>query len=81
MSPNATADPSDATIEALFIYHAPSDDQVARPKTVRDAAKSLAYAIHSACPGSPDRTAAMRQLQDAVMTANRSIVLGGLSYR
>lgn len=68
-------------IEDLFRYHAPTPDQVVRLASVREAAKGLAYAIDASCPASADRTAAMRQLQDTVMTANRSIVLDGRSYR
>ena len=68
-------------IDDLFTYHKPTGDQPDRYTQVRLAARTLAYAIHENCPASADRTAAMRQLQDTVMTANRSIALKGRSYR
>lgn len=68
-------------ISDLFEYHAPTPEQVASMKRIREAAKALAFVIEAECPPSADRTAAMRQLQDANMTANRSIVLKGVSYR
>lgn len=81
LAKNGTPSPSSAVLEDLFIYHAPNDAQILRLKRVREAAKALAYAIDEACPSSADRTAAMRELQSAVMTANRSIVLEGRAYR
>jgi len=72
---------STAELSDLFEYHAPTPEQVSAMKVVREAAKNFAFAIDAACPPSADRTAAMRQVQDANMTANRSIVLGGASYR
>jgi hypothetical protein len=68
-------------IEFLFTYHAPTPEMVEKLKTVRTAAKALAVAIDESCPPSADRTAAMRDLQTAVNTANRSIVLEGRGYR
>lgn len=70
-----------ATIEDLFTYHPPSTGQIPRYQAIREAAKAFALAIHKHCPPSADRTYAMRQLQSAVMTANRSIALNGRSYR
>lgn len=68
-------------IEYLFTYHAPTPDQVEKLKVVREAAKALAVVIDASCPPSADRTAAMRDLQTVVNTANRSIVLEGRGYR
>ncbi len=68
-------------IEFLFTYHAPTPEMIEKLKTVREAAKALAVAIDESCPPSADRTAAMRDLQTAVNTANRSIVLEGRGYR
>ncbi len=68
-------------VENLFTYHAPTPDDIVGLKNIREAAKDLAYVFHENCPPSADRTAAMRLLQDAVQTANRSIALRGVSYR
>ena len=68
-------------LEDLFSYHKPSEDQIPRYTALREAALEFAKALDQACPPSADRTAAMRQLQDCVMTANRSVALRGRSYR
>ena len=65
----------------LFRYHRPTDDMNARFDVVRTAITNAAIAIDSACPAGPDRTAAIRKLKEAQMTANASIVLDGHSYR
>ena len=64
-------------LENWFTYHAPSaDDQVAYEK-LRSAAKSFATAINELCPESADKTAAIRKVREAVMTANASIACKG----
>jgi hypothetical protein len=68
-------------IADLFTYHPASDDQIPRYEAIRKKAAELALVLHENCPMSADRTFAMRQLQDCVMTANRSIALKGRSYR
>jgi hypothetical protein len=68
-------------IENLFTYHAPTGDQPERYVRIREKAKELALVIHEACPECPDRTAAMRHLREAVMTANASIATQGGFYR
>jgi len=68
-------------LEDLFEYHAPTPEMVEKLKLVRAKAKELAYVIDECCPPSPDRTACMRDLQTAINTANRAIVLEGKSYR
>jgi hypothetical protein len=69
------------TIETLFTYHSPTPAQVSALANVRTSAKALAYVIDHNCPAGADRTAAMRLLREAVMTANASIVLNGVSYK
>lgn len=73
--------PQNKTIENLFTYHAPDEDDIIHYNAIREKAKEMAYVLDEHCPPSADRTAAMRQLQDAVMTANRSIACKGDSYR
>lgn len=69
-------------IDDLFIYHPPTPEQAAKYERINAAAKAFALVIHNECPQSPDRTAAMRLLREARMTANSSIATktGGL-YR
>jgi hypothetical protein len=68
-------------IEAIFTYHAPSGDQPAKYVAIREKAKELAYVIHESCEAGPDRTAAIRHLREAVMTANASIATNNAQYR
>lgn len=68
-------------LENLFTYHAPTPEQQEAYKAIRAKAKELAEVIHVNCPESPDRSAAMRQLRECVMTANASIATGGGHYR
>ena len=68
-------------IDELFTYHAPNEEQIAKYAAIRDKAKEFALVLDANCPPSADRTFAMRQLQDCVMTANRSIACNGKSYR
>ena len=70
---------SDAEIiEEIFTYHPPNIEQQGAYAAIRAAAKSLALTIMAACPPCADRTAAIRQVREAVMTANASIALRGL---
>jgi hypothetical protein len=68
------------SLDQLFTYHAPDERQKDALKNIRDKAKELAYIIHERCPSGPDRTAAIRLLREAVMTANAAVVLNGLTY-
>ena len=68
-------------IENLFVYHAPSQDMTNKFNLIREAIIMAACAIDTHCPPGADRTAAMRKLKEAHMTANAAIVLNGESYR
>jgi hypothetical protein len=68
-------------IENLFNYHAPSPEMTSKFVHVREAIVKAALVIDEQCPPGADRTAAMRKLKEAHMTANASIVLEGKSYR
>ena len=68
-------------IEDIFTYHPPTGDQPERYKRIREAAMALARVIDKDCPPGADRTAAIRQVSEAVMTANASIARRGASYR
>ncbi len=60
-------------IEAWFKYHAPNETQIGQYALIRDAGKNLALRIYDNCPSSADRTAAIRKVREAVMTANAAI--------
>ena len=68
-------------IEEIFTYHAPGPDDVKKYEAIRNKAKELAYVIHNNCEPGADRTAAIRHLGEAVMTANRSIATKNAMYR
>lgn len=64
-------------IEHVFRYHAPSPEQVEQYNRIRTAAKELAYVIAEEVPEGADRSASLRLLREAVMTANAGVALGG----
>ena len=77
----AQVEPPKDAIETLFTYHAPTPEQVESYKRIRESAMALARVIDAECPGGPDRTAAVRHIREAVMTANASIATGNAQYR
>lgn len=64
-------------LEDVFSYHAPKDDQPQRYERIRAAAKEFARVILDNVPACADRSAALRKLREAVMTANAAIALEG----
>jgi hypothetical protein len=72
--------PKDA-IEELFTYHSPTGNQPELYLAIRNAGKELARVIDKSCPSGPDRTAAIRKVREAVMTANASIATHNAQYR
>jgi non-homologous end joining protein Ku len=69
----------DYVIDQLFTYHTPTQVQAQAYSTLREAAKYFAKVIVAVVPNGADRTAAIRKLREAVMTANAGISLNGLS--
>jgi hypothetical protein len=67
-------------IVGLMSYHPPTPEKVKRYADLRAVYIETAAAIDMLCPAGADRTAAIRQLQDSLMTANRSIANDGASY-
>lgn len=67
-------------LEDIFTYHAPSPEQAEKYVRIRQAAKFLAYVIDKECEPGADRTAAIRHLREAVMTANASIATNNTEY-
>lgn len=64
-------------IENWFTYHAPSSDDLVAYEKLRNAAKDFAKAINDLVPESADKTAAIRKVREATMTANAAIACKG----
>jgi len=64
-------------LDDLFSYHAVEPDQVERYTAIRAGAKQFARVVLDNTPRSPDQSAAIRKIREAVMTANASIALKG----
>jgi len=64
-------------IERIFTYQPPTDDQTPKYNELREAAKAFALTIERCCPACADRSAAIRLVREAVMTANAAIALDG----
>lgn len=67
--------------EALeqFDYHKPGATQVERITTVRRAAKAFISTVWDSIPDGPDKTVFVRKTHEAMMTANKAIVLDPLA--
>ena len=70
-------DPDLPKLENWFSYHPPSEDQKVAYGQLRDGGYMLARCILLHCPPSADRTAALRKVREAIMTANAAIACGG----
>jgi hypothetical protein len=66
---------AEAELNEQFTYHAPTAPEVARMTEIREAAKNLASIIRATVPPCADRSAAIRKIREASMTANAAIVL------
>lgn len=69
----APSDPDYGKLENWFTYHPPDADQVESYKLLREAGLMMARSIVLLCPPSADRSAALRKVREAVMTANAAI--------
>lgn len=58
-------------------YQAPTEEQVSNITEIRNSSIGLIAAILDGCPDCADRTAAIRKVREAMMTANAAIVLNG----
>jgi hypothetical protein len=67
------------TLAELFSYHPPTLETLPKFNAINQAAKNFAEIVLQNCPRSADRSAAIRLIRDARMTANASIALNGLS--
>lgn len=68
-------------LKHLFTYHAPQEGQALLYERLRSAALDFARVIDESVPAGSDRTAAIRKVREAVMTANAGIATGGGFYR
>lgn len=66
-----------AWLEDVFSYHKPEGDRPAKYERIRGAAKEFARVILSELPACADRSAALRHIREAVMTANAAVALKG----
>lgn len=76
--PDSVGDAQDI-VDKVFTYQTPNPDQLNHIQDVREGFKSLARTIIRHVPVGADRTAAIRKLREAMMTANAAIVLNGLN--
>lgn len=65
------------TLENWFTYHSPNSDQQVAYAKLRSSALEFAKAINGLVPDSADKTASLRKVREAVMTANAAIACGG----
>ena len=65
------------TIDHVFSYHPPTPEQIPKYEALRQAAKDFASVIDRQVPECADKSAALRKVREAVMTANAAIALDG----
>jgi hypothetical protein len=65
------------TIANWFTYHSPTEEQVPKYEAIRREGLHLAGVINDSMPDCPDKTAAIRKVREAVMTANAGLSCGG----
>lgn len=64
-------------LEDLFTFHAPGPGDKERYERITAATRAFAEVILEECPPSADRSAAIRKIREARMTANASIACKG----
>ncbi len=64
-------------LDNIFKYHAPKPEQLPIYEELRAAAKDFAATVQRLVPDCADRTAAIRKIREAVMTANAAVALEG----
>ena len=69
---------SNETLDNLFEYHAPNEDQISDMKLLRTHAQLFARTINKVVPESADKSAAIRLLRQCVQISNAAIVLDGV---
>jgi len=69
--------PTGDMIQHWFTYHSPTDEDIPKYKEVRDSGLRFARVVQKNCPDSADKSAAIRKIREAVMTANAAIACCG----
>lgn len=69
----------DEKLVELFKYHSPNETTIPKYAAINQAAKNFAEVLLQNCPRCADRSAAIRLIRDARMTANAAVALNGLS--
>lgn len=69
---------SEDWLDEVFTYHSPDTEQRQAYEELRLAGRILVENILGKCPSCADRTAAIRKVREAIMTANAAIALRGL---
>lgn len=64
-------------INNWFTYHSADAEQIEKYGQIRYYGRVLAEMIYALVPPGPDRSAAIRKVREAVMTANAGIACGG----
>jgi len=70
---------SEEIVAEVFKYHSPTPETLPKFTAINQAAKNFAEIVLANCPHGADRSAAIRLIRDARMTANAAIALNGLS--
>lgn len=65
-------------LDNVIQYHAPTTADLQRLENIRLACRQFCRAILQNAPECADRSAALRHAREAMMSANASVVLGGL---
>lgn len=67
--------PSTETLKEVFTYHPATDEPAERYQEIRLQAMDLVTTVLDCCPPCADRSAAIRKVREAGMTANAAIAL------
>lgn len=68
---------TDAQLDDMFTYHAPTSDQLPKYAAINAAAKAFAMVVRDNTSPSADQSAAIRHIRDARMAANSAVALEG----
>lgn len=75
MSDYAITQDQQDELDNIFSYHRPFGDQPARYEAIRAKGRELAQLILEKTPRSPDQSAALRKVREAIFTANAAIAI------
>jgi hypothetical protein len=69
--------PHKINLKNVFRHHPPTLEQIPKYEAVRAGALAFAEVIEATTPDGPDKSAAIRLVREAMMTANAGIALDG----